>query len=347
MQKIYKIVAVWKGEGGGRDIILNGHCDVVPVYEKDVPGWKSDPWKATVREDNIYGRGTADMKGGLVAAYYAMKALKDCNIRLKGDVILESVVGEELCHHMLGTTAVTRHGYKAPLAIVLEASDNTIELMAPSAASFTMKVKGKAIHASRANLVRYPQMYNKPSGQHAGVDAFRKMNKILDALYDMEEQWNFRWSNQILDESVGVGIFTFVPGIIRAGEYLVSVPGSAEVQGSYTYAPWLADGEAEQEIRDVIESVAMRDDWLRENPPEFNILYDWPGYMLDEDHPGCECMKKAIYDVTHKEAQIGAFSGADDATWLYKEGIPSFTFGPGSTNNNLHGNNEYISVEQL
>src|SRR5579862_7817814 len=85
------VVGRWRGEGGGRSLILNGHMDVVPTG--DVAQWTYDPWAGEVVRDRIYGRGACDMKAGLAAAATAVRALKAIGFRPRGDVLLESVIG--------------------------------------------------------------------------------------------------------------------------------------------------------------------------------------------------------------------------------------------------------------
>src|SRR5579872_3824740 len=67
------VVGRWRGTGGGRSLILNGHMDVVPTG--DLALWSYDPWAGEVVRDRIYGRGACDMKAGLAAAATAVRAL--------------------------------------------------------------------------------------------------------------------------------------------------------------------------------------------------------------------------------------------------------------------------------
>ena len=64
-----QLAATFPGAGGGRSLILNGHIDV--VTPDPVDRWASDPWQAEVRDGNLYGRGTCDMKGGIGAMVLA------------------------------------------------------------------------------------------------------------------------------------------------------------------------------------------------------------------------------------------------------------------------------------
>lgn len=87
------VVGVLRGTGGGRSILLNGHLDVVSVESAD--SWQHGPWDAEVSEDRVYGRGAADMKGGIAAAMGAAKAVQAADLDIGGDLIIELVVGEE------------------------------------------------------------------------------------------------------------------------------------------------------------------------------------------------------------------------------------------------------------
>jgi acetylornithine deacetylase len=69
------LVATWKGVGGGRSLLLNGHTDVIPVGE----GWSQDPWSAAVRDGRIYGRGSADMKSGVASHIMAVGSRATCS----------------------------------------------------------------------------------------------------------------------------------------------------------------------------------------------------------------------------------------------------------------------------
>src|SRR5262252_5241408 len=81
------IVAIWKGTGGGRSLLLNGHTDVIPVGNGE--GWRDDPWSAKVKDGRIYGRGSCDMKSGVASHILAVELLKSADIRLKGDVLVD------------------------------------------------------------------------------------------------------------------------------------------------------------------------------------------------------------------------------------------------------------------
>lgn len=85
------IVGSLRGESGRPNVHLNGHIDVVPVGHD----WSLDPFAGVVREGKIYGRGVADMKGGLAAAVIAVECIRRAGVRIPGTVEVSGTVDEE------------------------------------------------------------------------------------------------------------------------------------------------------------------------------------------------------------------------------------------------------------
>src|SRR4030095_8167388 len=123
------VVARWRGTGGGRSLILNGHIDVVPPG--DLSKWTRDPWGGEIEGDRLYGRGACDMKSGLAAAAFAVQALQASGVKLRGDVMLQSVIGEE--SGGVGTLATIVRGYRADACVILEPMNLRLAPVAPGA----------------------------------------------------------------------------------------------------------------------------------------------------------------------------------------------------------------------
>ena len=117
------LVSVWKGSGNGRSILLSGHSDVAPADEEK---WKiCKPYEPVVKDGRLYGRGSCDQKGGLAAAFWAVKILKELGFEPKGDIIFESVVDEEFAGGN-GALASRLKGYNADFAILTEPTKRNI-----------------------------------------------------------------------------------------------------------------------------------------------------------------------------------------------------------------------------
>lgn len=109
------VMAVRRGQHAGRSLMFSSHMDTVPVGQEP---WSHPPWGGEISGGRLYGLGAYDMKGGLVASIMVVKALRDLNLELNGDLMIESVVDEEFggCN---GTLA-GRLKYNADLAIIPE-----------------------------------------------------------------------------------------------------------------------------------------------------------------------------------------------------------------------------------
>src|SRR5882724_1673890 len=77
----------------GKSLILQGHCDVVPVGPLDM--WETPPFSPVVKDGKMYGRGACDMKSGTIGALYALDAIKAAGLRPTGRIHFQSVIEEE------------------------------------------------------------------------------------------------------------------------------------------------------------------------------------------------------------------------------------------------------------
>ena len=341
------------------NIIINGHTDTVPINEIELKKWQSDPWQPVTRDGNIYGRGVTDMKGGISAAIYAARSLIENDIKLNGNLFLETVVGEELGEHKLGTTATVERGYKSNFAIVAEPTNCEIHTICPGAITWELFVPGKVVHNSQKNKVTYPQRYGIADGERVGVDAFKKAMKILNAWEDLEHEWNFRWKNPIMGgggvtysetpkaDIEGTGAFGITPAIIESGDYIIAIPGFARIRGGLYHPHWVKGKDVIKEMQGVINAVAKYDDWLKENPPTLKVEYYWGPSEISKDHKGVKFLHNSLENILKEEPIYSGFTGATDSTWLYQKNIPTVVFGPGSLSYNAHGPNEFLPIDQL
>jgi len=166
------VVAVWNGSGGGRSLILNGHVDTVPPGDES--RWRHGPFSGDVKDGEIYGRGAADMKGGLAALLCAVEALIRSGVRLKGDLIVQSVVDEEGDGN--GTLACCDRGFRADGALIAEPTDFDVVPAFPGVSILELVVQGRAGH--------YATKYTPK----AGVNAIHKMRVLLDAMDELEKE---------------------------------------------------------------------------------------------------------------------------------------------------------------
>lgn len=143
------VIASLPGQGDGRSLILNGHMDV--VSPEPLTQWSVNPWGGHMEGDRLYGRGAVDMKGGLSANLFALKALLGCGFRPRGNVILESVIEEE-AGGSGGTLACLMRGITADGMVIPEPSGEKILITHPGIKYFKVTVFGRTAHAAMSHL---------------------------------------------------------------------------------------------------------------------------------------------------------------------------------------------------
>ncbi len=343
------LVGVLKGKGGGRSLIYNGHIDTVPIG--NASDWKTqDPFSGKVEDGKLYGRGSADMKGGLVAQLKGIEAVLRSGLRLKGNLILESVVGEETMTHEAGVSAVCEK-YKADAAIVSEPTGPPFPLavvpVTPGLIWFTITCRGKASHAG----VRSEMIRPGGRGSEVAVSAIEKGVFILEALRQLEEQWGQSKKHPLFRP----GYFTLHPGVITGGPNGVLIPFVISEFCTIEYAVWYPPQEREEDIKKEISEYVTKtcqlDPWLSENAPEIKFNLHWPPAQIPVDHPVVQTCAQA-----HREAVspqrvddrdlFQAFNAVCDAAFLNKAGIPTVIYGPGSILQ-AHAVDEYVNIAEL
>ena len=334
------LVGTLKGSGSGRSLILNGHIDTVPFYEPKKWKW-GDPISGKIVDGKVYGRGAIDMKGGIVAMISAVQAILEAGFRPKGDLLIESVIGEETMEHEAGTTAALLRGYKADAAIIPEPVSDVSPLHG-GWLWLQVSIEGKPTH----HLFRYELIRAGGRGSAVGVSAIDKGIKILNAMQELEREWGITKKHALLP----LGHSTIGPDVIRGGPKDILIPSMipefCTIDFSVWYPPQFTVEEIKKEIEDYIQSISATDSWLKEHMPRLEWKLHWPPYSIPEDHPIVKTVAES-YEKAHGEpARISGLIGACDAAFLTRNGIPTVVHGPGDIAT-AHAYDEYISIDEL
>jgi acetylornithine deacetylase len=321
------VVGTLEGGEGGRSLILNGHIDTVAPGER--ANWSHPPLEGTIVNSRVYGRGVADMKGGLCCAIYAAKAIIDSGVKLKGDLSIQSVIGEE--DGGVGALATVLRGHTADAAVVMEPTEVKVAPAHSGALAFTVEVPGRSAHA----CVR-----------EEGVSAIEKFIPLFNALRDLETERN-RGIDDPLYARYGIP-YPINIGTVHGGTWPGSVPESLVFQARIGVVVGERVEDARRSVENAIAKIAEADPWLRENLPRL----EWSGYQFDpasieSDHPIVETVRKAFSDATGEEASLEGMTYASDMRHLIKTGgVPTVLFGPGDVRQ-AHAPDEYVEIEDL
>lgn len=194
------VIAVLKGHGGGKSLLLNGHTDTVE------PNDMVNAFEPYIENNKLYGRGASDMKGPIVSMMGAMIAIKRGNIPMKGDLIFTGVLDEE--HNSIGTIDLIEKGLKADAAIVGEPSELQICTGHRGLEWYEFKFIGKTVHGGR---------------QKDGINAIAKAVKFINAL-EADLIPKVRGKKHPLLEEATVNY-----GVIHGGTQLSTVAGECSL----------------------------------------------------------------------------------------------------------------------
>lgn len=321
------------GMGAGPTLIFNGHVDVVPAGDRAL--WRFPPWQATIDNGFVYGRGALDMKGGLACAVFAAKAIRDAGVRLKGRLLIQSVIGEE--DGGCGTLATVLRGHTGDGAIVVEPTGLCIAPAQAGALNFRLTVPGAAAHG----CVR-----------EEGVSAIEKFLPLYQALIDLETRRNAAARRN--DDAVSrlyaryTTPYPLSIGVVRAGEWASTVAETLVAEGRYGVAVGENLAEARRMLEETVARAAQTDPWLREHPPR---LEWWGGQFAPADtpldHPLVETTAAAFAAMTGVPATLeGMTYGADMRLLVHEGHTPTILFGPGDVRD-AHRPNERVAIADL
>lgn len=321
------VVGVLKGTGGGRSIILNGHVDVVP--EGDLQKWNYQPYSGKLVDGKIYGRGTTDMKGGNVSLLLAMQAIQALGIRLKGDVLFESVIEEE--SGGAGTLAAILRGYRADAALIPEPTNLKIFPKQQGSMWFRIYVKGQSAHGGT---------------RYEGVSAIEKSMSVMNHILQLEKIRNERVQDPLYNQ---IPIpFPINIGKISGGDWPSSVADFVQIEGRIGVSPEETMDEAKEEMAKWIERLKEIDPWFEEYPPQLEWFgARWLPGAIEQEHKLMNILVEKFQDVLDEEPVIEASPWGTDGGLLTAIGdTPTIVFGPGVTEL-AHHSDEYIEIEKI
>ena len=314
-------------KGAPRTLILNGHMDVVPTGREAL--WSSSPWSGEVKDTRLYGRGSCDMKAGLTANVFAVRALQALGFRPSADVLLESVIGEE--SGGVGTLTTIVKGFKADAAIITEPTSLHACPVQSGALTFRIKVSGRAIHACM-----------KPQG----VSAIEKFVLVLRALQELDRRRHIQYKNHLYEDSNNIAPISV--GTIHGGDWPSTVPDEVIVEGRLGVLPGETIDDARRAMTAAVARAIEVDTWLKGHPPKI----EWfEGQFESGQTPMTEPIVASIQQC-HAEvlgrATIlqGVTYGSDLRLFTNHGHVPAILYGPGNIAQ-AHTVDEWVDLREV
>ena len=309
--------------GGGKSLIFNGHVDV--VSPEPVEAWSYEPWKATVVEGRMYGRGAHDMKSGDALNLMLPRLLRDAGIELQGDLFIHSVIEEECTGN--GALAASLRD-DADACIITEPTGGRITNAHVGVIWFRIAITGKSWHAMQA---------------WQGVNAITKSIPIMQALQDLDTRLNEQTHPAFegLNHPINLNI-----GVINGGDWPSTVPGACELHCRLSCYPGQTVAETRSEIEAAVAGAVAGDPWFEEHPP----VITWDGFQsagseISTGAPVVRMLDSWHAYLTGSPLEPVGSTGINDMRYYNFRGIPSACYG--TVGMNAHGADEWLDLKSL
>ena len=316
-KKVNLISWIGPDEDEGNDgLVLSGHSDTVNF---DQVGWNSDPFKATERDNKLYGLGTADMKAFLALAIEAAKEFK--NKKLKQRLTIVATADEE--SSMKGAKAIAQLYQKqnkqlAKYCIIGEPTDLTPIHQHKGIFMEAIRLRGQSGHSSNPKL---------------GNNALEGMRVVLNELEEFKQELASTYSND--DFIIPVPTLNF--GHIHGGDNPNRICADCELHIDIRPLPGMKISSLRDDLH---QRVLKRTDPLGLNV-EFNALFEGaPAFKTDKNSK----IVQLTQQLSNKKPSTVAF--ATEGPYFNSIGMETVVLGPGSIDQ-AHQQNEYLSLEAI
>jgi succinyl-diaminopimelate desuccinylase len=331
---VVNLVARVHGGGPGRRVVFNGHLDTYPVG--DPAAWTVDPAGA-LRDGRLYGRGSADMKGGIAASIAALAALAEVRTDWRGEAVL-TLAGDEESMGPLGTKwlmdnvphatgdaviigdagspRVLRFGEKGFLWVEIDA-------LGRAAHGAHVHLGDNAVERLMVALLRLQALRDLPPAAPAAVvraiAASRAISETLSGA----------------GEADVLGRVTVNIGRIEGGTSTNLVPVSARAGVDIRLPVGVPAGVAERALAQALDLPGI----------SYRILRRFEPNHTDPDNELVRCCAAAAERFTGGKVAVNMRVGGSDARWFRMACIPTVVYGP--TPHGMGGPDEWVDVGEL
>ena len=302
--------------GPGPGVLLLGHTDVVPVGD----GWTKDPFGGAVENGRIYGRGAADMKGGLAAALSAMAALRGAG--LAGPVELAALVDEE--ETGAGIRAYVESAEAGYLGcITAEPTDLQTIVGARGASYLRVEIHGTACHAG-----------NPADGANAIYGGAEVVAEIERMHHELAQR-----PHPLL------GPATWSVGQINGGTSGSIVPAECVVIADRRLLPGESVATVLDDVRERVAGLRLSDRGLT---VDVTMPMEMPAFETSADSALAATVDTALADAGGPQLSPGGWTAACDGGFVARDlGVPVVVLGPGSVATQAHRPDESVAIEEL
>jgi acetylornithine deacetylase/succinyl-diaminopimelate desuccinylase family protein len=321
---------------GDRTFYFHGHYDVVPAQT-------AEQFKPVRKKHFLFGRGSCDMKGGIVAMLYAMRALKECGVRLQGKIGLMLVPDEETGGER-GSAWLAREGLLGRNGIGMLTAEPTSGVVWNAnrgAISLQVEVRGKSAHVGL---------------QHRGENAFERMHRVVERLLALKREVESRKTDHSID-SIDAELESpdrSEKAASRARHSILMVGGQSGGGSNFNVVPercWFTVDRRINPEEDLEVEKARLIGLLKECnrdgiPLEWKILQEAGSAACGEEEHLGRALAESVEVITGKEPRFEMCPGLLETRFYAAQGMPAYAYGPGLLSV-AHGPKEYVDMRRV
>jgi len=335
------IVSTFAGSGPGRHLVLNGHIDVFPAG--DGAGWKRAPWSGEVAEGFIWGRGSADMKGGTAASFITYAYLHRIRGELNGKLTLTAVSDEETGGKWGTRYLLENHADECLGDCVLNgepSSPQTVRFGEKGALRVALTVTTPGAHGA------YP--HRSASATKIAACLIKELEKLTELKPDMPEEVRRVLARPKVqaatEQGLGTGASAYIPkvvvnvGVIRGGLKVNMIPGECVMELDIRIPIGLDQKRVRAALAKVLKAY-----------PEVGMsvteAHCYEPSWCDPNGEMLEIIQSNAHSVTGIVPQpITTLAGTDCRYWRHR-GVPAYVYGPSP--GNMGAKDERVSIEEF
>ncbi len=306
---------------GKKTLYFHGHYDVVPATS-------AEQFQPKRVRNNLFGRGSADMKSGLAAMVYAVKALRDCGVDLNGRIGL-MIVPDEETGGARGSQLLLQSGILGEDGIGMltpEPSTGIIWNASRGALSMNVTVKGRPAHV----------------GLHfKGRNAFEDMIVVANRLLELKREVEARKTSFSIAPDAARRSILLVGGTCEGGTNFNVVPDKMLFSIDRRINPEEDLQEEKERLLACFKELADRGIEL-----EVEILQEGRAAGFSENEPLAKALAHNVAEVTGKPAKFELCPGLLEIRYYAERSITAMAYGPGRLSVS-HGPREFVTVSEV
>jgi len=306
---------------GNRVLYFHGHYDVVPAQAET-------QFQPERKEHFLMGRGSADMKGGIVAMLYAMLALREAGAPLNGQIKLILVPDEET-GGARGSSLLAKRGLLGTKGVGMLTAEPTSGMVwngNRGAISLRVEVFGKSAHVAL---------------QHKGENAFERMLWVVTRFQELKREVEQRATSFPVGAGEAPSSLLLIGGQSGGGANFNVVPEKCWFTLDRRINPEENLSTEKARIIGVLEK--CREEGIR---LQWEMFQEADSSASSADEAVGNALASAIEEVTGKPAQFCICPGLLETRFYCAQGVPAYAYGPGLLSV-AHGPDEYVDLRKL